>query len=115
MKEHEVEEVMQYVEQHLESTVGYWTEEEVKKNARDWRLIKQKSTTPPMSPVDSWTNADEDTNPPYNSPLNLQTVNEMRNKAQTRIASINSLDEAKAILNKLCKSGNEWVLNMIID
>lgn len=114
VKDEEVDEVAQYVEQHLESTVGYWTEEEVEKNARDWRLIKQMPITPPVNPIDSNQNSGGGMNPPYTQPVNPVVVTEKRTQAKNRIATISDLNDAKAILNKLCDNGNEWVLDMII-
>ena len=85
---------MEYVKQNLQSTVGYWTEEEVVQKAKDWRL-KQRMVPPPPLPVDP------------------DVMEEKREKALTRIEEIDSLNEAVDLLKRLCDEGDEWLLDMI--
>ena len=37
IQEDEVDDVKHFIEQNLQSTVGYWTEEEVEKKALQWK------------------------------------------------------------------------------
>lgn len=46
IQENEIEEVRNYITGHLESTVGYWTEEEVITSAKNWRLEQTLSVEP---------------------------------------------------------------------
>lgn len=108
VKEDEVDSLHTYIEQHLESTVGYWTEEEVEKKALQWRASQQSQPTtptpdPPIYPVDP---IDPNVN-------NLSILNKKRTKAKSKVDSIASLEEAKNLLIKLCEGGNESILDII--
>lgn len=105
IKEDEIEEVRSYITGHLESTVGYWTEEEVNTSALKWRLKKQNLSVEP-TPV-------EPSQPNKQPVINPDVVSEKRLKAKERISKISSLDEAKDILLKLCDTNNEWLLDKI--
>lgn len=39
LKEFEIESAYDYIKKHLESTVGYWTEDEVANALKDWRIV----------------------------------------------------------------------------
>lgn len=105
VQENEIEEVRDYISGHLESTVGYWTEEEVVKSAKDWRLEQTSIVDYPIV---------EPTDAPKESPVvNIDILNDKRQKAKDRIARISSLTEAKEILLKLCETSSEWLLDKI--
>lgn len=40
LKPTEVDKAYEYIKKHLESTVGYWTEDEVKNSLKDWRIAE---------------------------------------------------------------------------
>lgn len=108
--EDDIDEVKKFIEQNLQSTVGYWTEEEVEKKALQWNSSRNSvqpggggqqpggGIVPPVAPV---------------HPTNPDVVAEKRKKAKQNIANITSLDDAKALLNKLCDEGSEWLLDKI--
>ena len=105
VQENEIDEVRDYISGHLESTVGYWTEEEVVKSAKDWRLEQTSIVDYPIV---------EPTDAPKESPVvNIDILNDKRQKAKDRIARISSLTEAKEILLKLCETSSEWLLDKI--
>ena len=105
VQENEIDEVRGYISGHLESTVGYWTEEEVVKSAKDWRLEQTSIVDYPIV---------EPTDAPKESPVvNIDILNDKRQKAKDRIARISSLTEAKEILLKLCETSSEWLLDKI--
>ena len=105
VQESEIDEVRGYISGHLESTVGYWTEEEVVKSAKDWRLEQTSIVDYPIV---------EPTDAPKESPVvNIDILNDKRQKAKDRIARISSLTEAKEILLKLCETSSEWLLDKI--
>lgn len=97
----------------MESTVGYWTEDEITNAAKNWRLEQQYPAFTPGTP--SGSNASQ--NPtPATTPSGFssyQIVEEKRAKAKTRISELTSLDEAKALLMSLCEEGNEWILDKL--
>lgn len=115
VKEDEVEPLRKYIEQNLESTVGYWTEEEVEKKALQWRSVQQTvqiqhipSTVHEPAPTTSTGWGSSSSVPSYQVDLT-----EKRNKAKERIASITDIHVAQALLTKICEKGDEWLLDMI--
>ncbi len=113
IQENEVDEVKHFVEQNLQSTVGYWTEEEVEKKALQWKSSKnmrQQPVAPPTPPVAPPSVVAE--NAPA-TPTSPDIVAEKLKRAKERIASIATLDEAIALLNKLCDEGGEWLFDKI--
>ena len=105
VQEHEIGEVRDYIAGHLESTVGYWTEDEVIKSVKDWRLEQKLSVEHPVSEP-----SDIELELPI---VNVDILNDKRQKAKDRIVQISSLVEAKEILLKLCETSSEWVLDKI--
>ncbi len=105
VQEHELGEVRDYIAGHLESTVGYWTEDEVIKAVKDWRLEQKLSVEHPVSEP-----SDIELELPI---VNVDILNDKRQKAKDRIVQISSLVEAKEILMKLCETSSEWVLDKI--
>ena len=110
LRDEELDEVRKYIEQNLQSTVGYWTEEEVISRAKNWRL---EQTTKKQ-----WTNSKyndfSDTPVSVKEPqANNSIIAEKRKKAKENIAKISSLNVALALLNKLCDDADEWFLDTI--
>ena len=114
VKKEEIETLRKYIEQNLESTVGYWTEEEVEKKALQWRSVQQTTKVQPApstvhepAPTISagWSSSPSG---PYQANLT-----EKRNKAKERIANIIDIHVAQALLTKICEQGDEWLLDMI--
>lgn len=115
IQESDVEEVKHFVEQNLQSTVGYWTEEEVEKKALQWKSSKaqQQPVVPPAPPVipSSPVGGNPPISPVY--PSQPDIVAEKRKQAKSHIANIATLDDAIALLNKLCDEAEEWLLDKI--
>mgnify|MGYP002516093523 CR=1 FL=1 len=122
IQENEVDEVRHFIEQNLQSTVGYWTEEEVEKKALQWKSTKALKTNSPhdetgQTGLSQGKGAGEPGSlggmtavPSPADPIDMEIK---RKLAKIHIASIVSLDEAKALLNKLCDEGGEWLLDKI--
>lgn len=109
LKEDEVDLLRTYIEQHLESTVGYWTEEEVEKKALEWRVSQQAQPSLPYNQPCYPAVASE---PPI-SVSTTNIINDKRLQAKSKVENITSLEEAKILLVKLCDGGNESILDMI--
>lgn len=110
IQDSEIEIVRDYIAGHLESTVGYWTEEEVVNAAKNWRL---EQTLPqeayPTETAGVGTIAAE-------RPANTSTPNilkQKRDKAIARVSQIATLNEAKQLLLMLCNTNSEWLLDQI--
>ena len=108
LKDEELGDVRKYIEQNLQSTIGYWTEEEVISKAKDWRLeqTQEKEWAKPVDNHYTPTRVSEEL-PDHHD------IAEKRKKAKEHIASISSLDDALALLNILCDEGGEWLLDKI--
>lgn len=109
LKEDEVDLLRTYIEQHLESTVGYWTEEEVEKKALEWRVSQQSQ---PGLPYNEPSYPTVVSDPPV-SVSTSSVINDKRIQAKSKVENITSLEEAKILLVKLCDGGNESILDMI--
>lgn len=111
IKEEEISEARLYIEQNLQSTVGYWTEDEVRAAAKNWRLWKQNQQNPEDSSTSSEDNGDN--NPKSKSDDSSTNIEEKREKAHTIIDSLETLNDAKALLNKICDLADGWLLDKI--
>lgn len=111
VQESEVDEVKQFIEQNLQSTVGYWTEEEVEKKALQWK--SSKTPTPPQPPVVPPFPPVVPPVVPPTPPVNPAVIDQKRQLARKHISDIESLEDAKALLNRLCDEGGEWLLDKI--
>lgn len=121
IQESDVDDVKHFIEQNLQSTVGYWTEEEVEKKALQWNSAKKSSANGQQTTNSNvWQQSNVTVSePPINNTVQpfhtySNALNEKREQAQKHIANIVSLDDAKALLNKLCAEGGEWLLDKII-
>lgn len=118
IKESELDSVRNYIKEHLELSVGYWTEDEVKTKAQEWRLeqynMQTHPPTPPAHPIYQQTSIP--VKPVSSSSTSYQAdLTAKRNKAMERIAQIDHLSEAKTLLITICKEGDERLLNIIIN
>ncbi len=116
IQESEVDEVKRFIEQNLQSTVGYWTEEEVEKKALQWKSSKTppQYSLPPEVTLNTATGTSEpDSSQKIIVPSNPDIVTEKRKQAKDYIANISTLDDAIALLNKICDEAGEWLLDKI--
>lgn len=111
IRKEELGEVMEYICQHSESSVGYWTEKAVKEHAKNWRLMK--SQTPISKPTVSG-EAKSVVSEVIPQDGERSGIDKMRIDARKRIEQICILEEAKKLLLSLCNEGNEWLLSKII-
>ncbi len=113
IKDNELNEAKQYIKQHLQSSVGYWTEDEVKTAAKNWRLEKQNPSSGgedddvPGSPTDTTSGKDD------SNPAGANNLEEKRQKAKSHIAKIETLSDAIALLDKICALADERLLDEI--
>lgn len=108
IQEEELDEVLDYIVSHSESSVGYWTEQAVIDHAKDWRLKKM----PQSLPVESVPNNEVDISgsEEHLGSVDVDKLEQMRGLARNRVNQIRNLDEAKDILFSLCNEGEEWLL-----
>lgn len=129
LQEEEVDELRTYLKQNLQSSVGYWSEEEVSRKAKDWRLEqslkKNKEGNPPsvvVAPVPfpqsnsentPDNNLNEDRNKPTTQPSSVVQLAKKRMQAKDRVRKLHTYDAAMRFLNRLCDEGNEAVLDFL--
>ena len=119
IKEDEVDDVKHFIEQNLQSTVGYWTEEEVEKKALQWNSYRNSSVSGQHATnSDGWQLSGNMASKPSDntaqtSGIDSAALEEKRKQAKNHIASITTIDDAKALLNRLCDEGGEWLLDII--
>ena len=121
IQEDEVDDVKHFIEQNLQSTVGYWTEEEVEKKALQWNSARSSSANGQQKTNGGWHQSNDIVSePPANNTVQTSytdpnALEEKREQAKRLIASIVSLDDAKSLLNRLCDECGEWLLDKIND
>ena len=115
IQEDDIEEVRQFVKANLQSSVGYWTEEEVEKKALQWNSARNRATQTSNGSSGTGMTSDNGLDSPT-MPISVSTpsvVEEKRRRAKEHIAQLHTLSEAQALLNALCDMGEEWLLDKI--
>ena len=119
IQEDDVDDVKHFIEQNLQSTVGYWTEEEVEKKALQWNSARSSSANGQQKTNGGWQQSNNIVSePPTNNTVQTSytdsnALEEKRKQAKKHISSIVSLDDAKALLTRLCDECGEWLLDKI--
>ena len=119
IKEDEVDDVKHFIEQNLQSTVGYWTEEEVEKKALQWNSYRNSSVSGQHATnSDGWQQSgnmasEPSDNTAQTSGIDSAALGEKRKQAKNHIANITTIDDAKALLNRLCDECGELLLDII--
>lgn len=105
LQEEQYDDALLYIKQHLEDGVGLWEENAVRDQLKNWKLSKIVITppTPPVPPT-----------PPYPPTPNPQPHVEKMQRAKSKVQSIQSLEEAQIVLQKLCDLGYDNILDIIL-
>lgn len=111
----DVDNVKRFIEQNLQSTVGYWSEEEVSQKTKDWRLSIQSSTSVITSSYGVTGCFGEPQNPWVpQKPILESQIADKREKAKKCVSQWETMDQLKAVLELLCLQGDEHTLDLII-
>ena len=94
-----------YIRQHMESGYGYWTEDAVIEQLKNWKLSTIQKSTPQEQPVTPQPNVNRDDN--------VEHKNEKKSKARQKVDNI-TIDEARMILQKLCDTDDDFILDTIL-
>ncbi len=105
LQEEEIDEASQYLKQHLQGEVGLWTESEVEQSLTHWRIEKNRE---PEQPVVS-----EPAPVPPVQPKANENLQEKRKTAKTIIHRISDVNSAHRLLDKICDSGDENIIDII--
>ncbi|MDD4575201.1 MAG: hypothetical protein PHI36_02120 [Bacteroidales bacterium] len=113
LQEDEVEDAMLYIKEHLQETVGLWTENEVEQCLTHWRI--EKDRTPEKD--DNYSDNSDKANDPkgeYESKENNQdNFSDKRISAKNKVLQISDVNNAKKLLEKICEYGNEAIIDLI--
>ena len=111
IQESEIEDARKYIAAHLESTVGYWTEEEVTNAVKNWRL-EQAMPSPVIETEAHTSYGAYAAESPASSP-SADSLAKKREKAKAKVSQLATLNEAKQMLLMLCNTNSEWLLDQI--
>lgn len=106
IKDEEVQGAFAYLLQHMENSVGFWTEEAVRNCLKDWRIDQSKPEPTPV-PVPSTPTV------PLNNPTPVIKRLEKTYKAKEKVDGISSLDDAKNLLRSLIDLGYDEIIDFI--
>ena len=106
LKDEELDEALKYLQGHLESEVGMWTEGEVMDNLKNWRMSKNSQPQPPKTVVYPPTT----TNPP--------AVNDdpdgLKKKRTKAINRINNSEDLRQAIENLINSENSYIIDILL-
>lgn len=105
LQDDQYDDALLYIKQHLENGVGLWEENAVRDQLKNWKLSKI-TVTPPVPPTPP--------TPPYPPTPNPQPHVEKVQRAKSKVHSIQSLEEAQMVLQKLCDLGYDNILDIIL-
>lgn len=111
-----------YIRQHMESGVGLWEEKAVWDQLKNWKLAeaeeirrREEEERRKKEEEERIRREEEERKRQEEEEKKRQMATvEKRQKAVAKVKSLSNVDEAKAILNKLCENGYEFVLDIIL-
>lgn len=105
-----------YIRQHMESAVGLWEEKAVWDQLKNWKLAETAESDRLKQEELARKQEEERLKKEQAEKDRQQKASvEKQNKAKAKIDSISDIDDAKALLNKLCEKGYEFVLDLILE
>ena len=137
LQESEVDAAYDYIKKHLESTIGYWTEEEVAKALMSWRIAERDAIEEERRRLEEERRQKEDEerrlkeeeerkrleeearNAKDKARQELKgdpsTVAKKKVSAREFIDSLNSADELRNLLDAVIDLGYEFVIDKILE
>lgn len=112
VKEEELAEARTYLDQHLQSEVGLWTESEVENQLKNWRISKQPKPvepTPPVVPVYPTDPIIPENPDQVHDDTDLQIL---REDVARKISRLNE-GQMREVLNRISKDCDKRVLDLI--
>lgn len=105
-----------YIRQHMESAVGLWEEKAVWDQLKNWKLAEAAEIAR-REQEELWRKQEEERlKKEQEEKEKMQKASvEKREKAKAKVKSISNVDEAKALLDKLCEKGYDFVLDLILE
>ena len=110
VKDNEIEDVLKYLKEHLQSEVGLWNEVEVKDMVKDWKLSTVAPNPKPITP--------NEPSGPYSNPIDpmpstarvsTHELEDKKEKLNKRLDEINPV-ELKSVIKVICNNANNSLL-----
>lgn len=132
LQNEEIDDAYDYIKKHLESTVGFWTENEVSDKLKDWRIAenerlererREREEEERRKREEEEHRLLEERRKQYEKELeeakkiigNPVNVPSKKVTARELIDSINNVEQLRNILDKLINLGYEYILDKIIN
>lgn len=115
VKDEEVEAATKYLQEHLESEVGMWTEEEVKDKLKDWRM----TTIQPVQPVQP---ASVPSAPQQPTSFGIQPIvstpvisaDDLKKKRNKAINRVNNSDNLRQAIENMINAEDSNVIDILL-
>lgn len=102
LRDNEIDEAMKWLHEHLESTVGFWKEEDVRDKLKDWRISQIPTPpTPPEPPIP----------PTPIDPVDRSDLSDKRRLAIERVKNSSNLQEA---LEQMIENEQEQIIDTLL-
>ena len=105
-----------YIRQHMEAVVGLWEEKAVWDQLKNWKIAYTEEKERREQEERLRQQEEQRLKKEQEEKEKLQKASaEKRDKAKAKVQSLSNVDEAKAILEKLCEKGYDFVLDLILE
>jgi len=110
VKDHELDEVYEYIKRHLQGEIGRWTEVEVSNQVKNWRI---EQTMVPVEPTPTH-EPEEVSNPTdIDYPKYPISTPQVREKAKKRLQEIDN-DALRSAITSLCELENDAIIEILL-
>ncbi|MDY6301298.1 MAG: hypothetical protein SPL96_05330 [Bacteroidales bacterium] len=106
LQDDELDEALKYLQGHLESVVGMWTEDEVKDNLKNWRMSKTAQPQPPKPVIYPPT--------PVNPPVVKDDPDSLKSKRTKAINRINNSEDLRQAIENLINSEDSYIIDILL-
>jgi hypothetical protein len=116
LQDDEIDEATKYISGALQETIGLWTENEVSDKLKDWRMKKRNNEEEERRLKDEEDRKNREGERPrsdFGSGFNPTAYTQKRTSAINKVKQISSVSHAQKLLEKICETGNETVLDII--
>jgi hypothetical protein len=117
LQDNEVDEADKYIRQHLQGTIGLWTESEVEGVLKDWKIEdeerKRKEEEERKRKEEQRQKEEENKNNKPATSIDSDKQKEKKILAINKIRQINDIQISKKLLEKICENGDEKILEII--
>ncbi len=115
LQREQYDDALQYIRQHMESGAGSWTEAAITQQLMKWKLHYNEQKEEARRKEEEQRNSGEnETKTEKPESHTAQASLEKQRLASERIQRLESLDEARMVLQKICELGYDTILDIIL-